>query len=136
MSLKLKGVVTSGVGRGAKFINMSEYKKIFASLGMPNPFPGTLNVIIVNGLLYKEIVNICRPRLYVSKVEAGTKVFGGVIIWEGTLSKNQKEVPVLILRPLLSKHKENILEIISPLYLREYFNLRDGDYVNLYINCY
>lgn len=138
MYLKLKGKVISGTGQGAKFINMKEYKKIFANLGMLNPYPGTLNIAITNRFKYREFIKICKPKFSTKEIRTKVKVLGGIIVWEGILAKkdSQKEVRVLILRPLLSKHEENVLEVISPLYLRKYLNLRDGDYVSLNISCY
>jgi riboflavin kinase len=126
--ITLEGVVESGLFQGAYYISKEGYtRQIEEKLGF-KPFPGTLNLRINyegmenrkrierrNGAVLEGFIDEDRAygaaRCYNLIIEG--KVEGALIIAERTL------------------HDENVLEIISPVYLRRELGLVDGDRVTI-----
>jgi len=137
----VRGSVISGIGVGHKYVSIPYYKNLLSSLlDGEEPYPGTLNIRV--NLTYKELSNLCKPNEVPSKVIEG-KRYGGFIYWKGKIktvpsigSSKQVIVPkVLILRPHLSRHEDNVLEIVSHEHLRSKLSLRDGDTLEIVIMC-
>jgi len=109
----LKGRVKSGFGKGKYYIE--QYKeKIVNYLGF-EPFLGTLNLQIAleerKFLLQKKPIlieepNHCNAKCYMIRIN---------------------NTPAAVIVPDLTEHPESIIEIISPHFLREKFDLKDDD---------
>ena len=119
----MKGIVKSGLGKGAYYIGLDNYKnQIIEKLGF-SPFLGTLNVES-NGKenFIKNLKNIgilgdgngsdCDT--YLVKISANNKMCDGAIII-----------------PKITDHDSNIVELISPDFLRESLNIGDGDKIEI-----
>jgi len=119
----VKGVVTSGLGKGGYYVSKEPYYSFFSRIFKEKPFPGTLNVILndADGVSLK-LSKLFRPRA------------GGAIRFSyGFVKRGEKIFPCVIVRPELSRHPPNVIELVSPVYLRKALNLRDGDLVEIII---
>ena len=122
------GNVISGMGEGRYYTEQSGYVEQFKEkLGFV-PYPGTLNVEI-------EFVERNKLRLLknyaaitIDEFKTENRTFGGVRCFHAKIG-DVKGANVLPLR----SHYSNILEFISPHYLREKLNLKDGDEVKTVI---
>lgn len=126
--LYLKGKVISGIGEGRYYTEQKGYVDQFnEKLGFI-PYPGTLNVEIQ--YVEKNKLRFLKNNNAISIDEFKTKdrTFGGV----GCFRVEINGVDGAIVMPLRS-HYSNILEFISPFYLREKLNLKDGDEVKIVI---
>lgn len=122
------GLVVSGMGEGRYYTEQSGYVDQFKEkLGFV-PFPGTLNV---------EIEHIERNKLrllknynaiIIDEFKTKNRTFGGVRCFHARIDG----IEGAIVLPLRS-HYSNILEFISPDYLRKKLNLKDGDGVKIVI---
>ena len=123
-----KGKVVSGMGEGKYYTEQKGYVDQFKNkLGFV-PYPGTLNV---------EIEYVERNKLRLLKNYGGTvidefetknRTFGSVLCLNAKIN-NCKGAIVLPKR----SHYSNILEFISPHYLREKLHLEDGGGVEMII---
>lgn len=123
-----KGNVVSGMGEGKYYTEQKGYADQFKNkLGFV-PYPGTLNV---------EIEYVERNKLRLLKNYGGividefktkNRTFGSVLCLNATIN-NCKGAIVLPKR----SHYSNILEFISPYYLREKLHLEDGGRVEMII---
>ena len=123
MIVTLKGIVSSGSGEGKRFTQLRWVKKqIRKKLGF-EPYAGTLNLYLSPDAQIFSLLNkfsgiriparggFASGRLY--KVLIADKVHGAIV------------------RPEVPDYPKGLLEIIAPINLREKFNLRDGDEVEI-----
>ena len=123
-TLRIKGVLFSGKGEAAKFIELPWVKKqITEKLGFV-PHPGTLNL-----KLTKEEFK-CRTLL--EKTEAmeisPVKGFSRGRCFKAYLKSNLKSAVVI---PEVPNYPSDMIEVIAPTNLREKLQLRDGDSVEV-----
>ncbi|MEM4775486.1 MAG: DUF120 domain-containing protein [Sulfolobales archaeon] len=123
----------SGLGLGRTFVNKHVYYIILTEILGEEPYPGTLN--IGTSFSVEEIETRCSPQ-YIKSVISGSNVFGGFRYWLGKISTDAANpIDVLVLRPNLSRHSSNVLEVVSSKYLRGVLSLEDGDYVYVDLRC-
>jgi riboflavin kinase, archaea type len=105
----MRGKVLSGTGKGAKYVELykQEFKKILGFL----PFPGTLNLYVV------DIPELPNP-ITVKMAE-----YGQVDCYPLAINTHN----CALIRPHKTEHTRNTIEIISPINLREALHLLDGD---------
>lgn len=130
----MKGIVESGFGRGAKFVSMQVYEDIFSYHLDGKPYHGTLNLKLdektaeiidtqfKNGIVYDNIVN------------EGKKM-GGIILIPLRLEcdNDQISVKAVGIRPLLTNHNTDVLEVIARENLRKFWDIDDGRSLKLIV---
>ena len=111
-TIKIKGKVIGGLGKGAFFLSKEPYKSFFRGLLGEDPFPGTLNVKLEKP--WTEITsswNTYQPAEY-----------GGISYTLGKIGN----LKIVVLRPHKSKHPPEVIEIVASKYLRKEFNITNG----------
>lgn len=126
--LFFKGKVVSGLGEGRYYTEQKGYVDQFKEkLGFA-PYPGTLNVEIK----YVERNKLRLLKNYnainINEFKTNDRTFGSV----GCFRAEINGVEGAIVMPLRS-HYSNILEFISPCFLREKLDLKDGDDIKIVI---
>ncbi len=135
MLKELKGRVTSGVGEGARYVSMPVYNLLLTELIDEVPYPGTLNIIVESS--YKDIILECKP-LQIKSVVMNGNEYGGFYYWFGKIvnpREGLEDDSALIVRPFLTTHPENVIEVIASSNLRRKLRLRDGDAVIVKLIC-
>jgi len=124
--LRFKGKVFSGSGEGAKFIKLPWVKKqILEKLGFA-PYPGTLNIRLTeNGVKLKKLLKKAK-----SIEISPSNGFCRGRCFNAYLMDNLK---CAIIIPEIANYPEDIIEVIAPINLREKFQLRNGDLVEIKI---
>ena len=116
----LKGKIVSGSGVGAKI--MVDYLEKFKQIFKMDIFPGTLNL---------QLEQEWQMPLEAGHIEGFTKPDGtkrgGVYFLKAKL----KNIPVFVIRPVLTKHPKNIIELVSPINIRKQYGLKDGDFLEV-----
>jgi len=124
--IALKGKVFSGTGKGKCFIDLPWVRRqIEDGLGF-SPYSGTLNLLLTG----KNIENKS-----VLENAKGIIVVPQVGYYPGMLFKadiGSLECAVVV--PLVPNYPRNLLEVISPIYLRGNLRLKDGDEVEVMVN--
>ena len=123
-----KGKVVSGMGEGKYYTEQSGYVDQFKKkLGFA-PFPGTLNVEIK--YIERNKLRLLKnySAITIDEFKTKTRTFGNVRCFRAKING----IDGAIVLPLRS-HYSNVLEFISPHFLRERLNLRDRDEVKIVI---
>ncbi|MBD3187905.1 DUF120 domain-containing protein [Candidatus Bathyarchaeota archaeon] len=135
VSLCLKGRVLGGIGEGRYYV--SKYKKFFEMNLNITPYPGTLNVRLLDET---DILNRKKIELQGGILMKGftdeTRSFGDVWAYRVDISNNDgngDEVEGYILKIKRTHYTSNIIEIISRWNLREKLHLQDGSFIKI---CY
>ena len=125
MGKKVRGVVFSGKGEGEFYVNL--YARSFErSLGF-RPYPGTLNVRLMNGATRSELIAHVKP-LIVKPPPISSMRLALVECYKVKIMNNIKDTYIIV--PRLDKYYgEEVVEIIAPFSIREKLNLSDGDVI-------
>lgn len=123
-----KGKVISGMGEGKYYTEQKGYVDQFKKKLGFIPYPGTLNVEIE----YIERNKLRLLRSYggriIEEFKTKNRTFGSVLCFNAKVN-NYEGAIVLPKR----SHYSNVLEFISPHYLREQLHLKDDDEVEIII---
>jgi riboflavin kinase len=130
-SLEIEGIVFSGMRDGAYYVTQEGYRKQFMEKLGFNPYPGTLNLKLKTALEVqaKRILD-AYPGIMIDGFEDGQRTFGSVKSFKAIIN-NKTEGAILLIKR--THHGENVIEIISPYFLREKLGLKDGDRVGVKI---
>jgi len=116
----LRGKVVSGLGEGAKYVEL--YRERFREYLGIDPYPGTLNVELIGSspqLPLNKAIVIPPPR----------PGFGEVYAYRALLSG----LEVYVVKPARTRHPPSTVEVVSSYCLREKLKLRDGSLVEIYV---
>jgi len=120
----LRGFVTTGLGEGGKYVGI--YFDVIRETLWISPALGTLNIKLADEscLLWRRIsmrpvIVLAPPRENLGAVFAWPCVLGGQPSW--------------VIRPEKTVHGVCTIEVISKFFLRNIFNLKDGEMVELIV---
>ena len=125
--MEIKGIITSGMGKGTYFMSQNFYIDQFREKLHFKPFVGTLNIKI-------------EPEEIACMMDIPNEKFG-IVHGEGKFGDVKFIKAVLngaadgaIVFPAKTKHTEDVIEFISNKNLRKYLNLKDGNQVSVKID--
>jgi riboflavin kinase len=126
--LVFEGEVFTGLVQGAYYISQPGYRdQIQEKLGF-DPFPGTLNLRLLGDHLERRRVLEGWPSVTLEGFRGEDRGFGAAKCY--SLMVNGEVEGALIVAERTS-YDRGVMEVISPLNLRERFDLEDGDLVKL-----
>ncbi|MDP6870257.1 MAG: CTP-dependent riboflavin kinase [Candidatus Poseidoniaceae archaeon] len=137
----LAGIVSSGLGRAHIFMAQPHYQKQFNTLLGSNAWAGTLNVKVTadNLVEYKKLrvvagleegVSADLECVRINGFERDGKSFGGATAFLAEIFSENQTHDCAVLIPDLTRH-EDVVEVISSVFLRESCDLLDGDKVSI-----
>ena len=152
--MELSGVVSSGLGRAHVFMAQPHYQDQFRDILGAKAWPGTLNIHVDESMLSQYIA--LRQKAGIDTLDAPSQAreaakdldvssydlirirgflrdgvsFGGASAFKGTIEHEGNEVECALLIPDLTRHVD-VIEIISTSFLREVFNIADGDRITV-----
>ncbi len=129
--MRIRARVTSGLGKGGKFIAIPLYEEIFERILGKRPFHGTLNLEVDSVDAVKVGKAFMEQGMLHDGLEWDGKKMGAIetlsaVLWIGT-----RKLKVSLVRPALTEHHREVIEVVSDLHLRQEFGLEDGDEVDL-----
>ena len=131
--LNLEGEVFSGMGEGAYYVTQKGYVDQFEEkLGFA-PYPGTLNVRLKKQpdlQIRKILESDSYSGIEIEGFKDQHRTYGAVKCF---LIKINDSIPGAIVLIKRTHYGDNILEIISPEFLRDTLKLKDGDKLKLSI---
>lgn len=130
LSITLEGVVFSGLGEGAYYINQNGYRKQFIEKLGFDPYPGTLNIKLTDPNIDagEDLKNY--PAVEIQKFEDGSRSFGSVKCYPALINNKAKGALIIALR---THYDSSVLEIISPHFLRNKLKINDGQKIRVEI---
>ena len=155
--MRIRGVVSSGLGRAHIFMSKSHYQDQFKRILGKTAWPGTLNLSVeggdfINHLALRLLAGLdskdVDSALKVSATEVDTSAlqprrvegfqrdgisFGGATAFLADIIVAGTDLPCAVLIPDLTRHID-VVEVIAGLFLREHLDLVDGDVLNLVIH--
>jgi len=120
-----KGTVFTGLNEGAYYISLKGYAKSFRrALGF-EPFPGTLNLRLVNQAMIEQrrLLDL-RQGIIIQGFTDGRRSFGPVKVFKAKIEQGHAGAVLAIER---THYDSSVLELISPENLRRTLGLKDGD---------
>ena len=153
-TMRLSGMVSSGLGRAHVFMAQEHYQTQFKSILKDVAWPGTLNVQVsgddlagyvalrnISGVDTLDIGNEIKnnaAKIDLSKIETlrvrgflrEGRSFGGATAFHATIHSDEHELPCAILIPDLTRHVD-VVEVIATDFLRDALSISDGDIVSL-----
>ena len=152
--MRIVGLVSSGLGRAHVFMAQKHYQEQFQELMDTSVWPGTLN-ISVSGESLKNYIAL-RIKSGIDTLDASAELnesaneinlenidehrirgflrdgvsFGGATAFRAKIIANDQTTDCAVLIPDLTRHYD-VVEIISPKFLREHLAINDGDEVTI-----
>lgn len=124
----IEGEVFSGLGEGGFYVGMNGYRKQFVhKLGF-DPYPGTLNVKLETERDIEAKTEL--ERLQAVQIEGfkdDKRTYGGANCYKATI--DGVEAAILIIER--THHPVDVIEVISPHFLRKKLKLKDGSEVKI-----
>ena len=118
----IKGKVKRGIGEGAFYIKKYN-KRINEALGF-SAYLGTLNLEVDE----KSKSNILKQKpTIINSFKTKDRSYGAIRCYNAILNN----VKSAIIIPERTRHPENVVEVISPVYLRGKFNLKDNNVIEV-----
>ncbi len=127
--LVMRGVVFTGLGEGAYYVTREGYRKQFVEKLGFDPYPGTLNLRLVD----EESLRARRELDYYPGIEiegftAEGRTFGSGKCFRAVVNDEIEAALVIAHR---THYGPSVIELISPVCLREKLGLKDGDLVKV-----
>lgn len=124
-SVTIRGRVLTGLGEGAYYMRLEGYRKQFREKLGFDPFPGTLNIqLLTDADIHEFQLLKATIGLEIKGFVSRGRSFGAVACYPVSLNKKQEAAILIIQR---THHHPNVVEIISPVNLRDQLHLIDGD---------
>jgi len=118
------GTVVQGTGRAGKYIQMPQYKQRFYEKLDFVPYSGTLNLKIEN---LKKLDFSKLEAIIVEGFYREEEWFDSVKCYKIIIEHELSGVLIIPERLIYKELALGIVEIIAPINLKEYFNLKNGD---------
>jgi len=122
----LEGRVVSGLGEGRYYMKLPYYRDKIAELLNFIPYPGTLNVQLEGDSLIKRLALTKDSGLRIEGYKNEERYYGGATVFRARINGYEKAGIII---PDRTSHPKDVIEIISPIYLRGELGLKDGDRV-------
>lgn len=124
--IAIEGKVFSGMGEGGYYIGMPGYRKQFIQKLGFDPFPGTLNIKLETERdLGAKIELEKTPSIRIEGFSDDKRTYGAANCYRATVGG--VEASILVIER--THHPTDVIEIISPFYLRKKLKLKDGSLV-------
>lgn len=123
-----EGIIFTGLGEGAYYITREGYREqIRRRLGF-DPYPGTLNLRLSGSYVELKRRLARMPAIILQGFRDEERSFGSVRCYPAVVNEDVEGAVIIAERTI---YDDSVLEVISPIYLRRHFSLKDGDPVRV-----
>ncbi len=128
IEVEIAGLLITGLGEGGYYTTLDGYKKQFEEKLGFIPFPGTLNLSLDLLCIVTRKKLDGRKGIEIECFKTENRTFGGAKCFPCKILDDGAEgIKSAVIIPDRTHYPEDILEIISPVYLRGELNLKNGD---------
>jgi len=128
-SITLEGVLFTGLGEGAYYVNRDRYRKQFIEKLGFDPYPGTLNLKLTTEYDMKTRSELeTYPAIVIQGFKDESRTFGSVKCYPTIINNKVKGAIISAMR---SHYNSSVLEVIAPTFLRGKLKLKDGNKVKV-----
>lgn len=130
-SIDFEGTVVSGMGEGAYYMSLEGYRKQFKDKLGFEPYPGTLNVKLIDQIFMNARREIGRyPSVFINGFSDNLRTYGWVKCYKANINKGAvNNAAALVLER--THYDDTMLEIIAPICLKEAIGIQNGDRISI-----
>jgi len=130
-SIDFEGTVVSGMGEGAYYMSLEGYRKQFKDKLGFEPYPGTLNVKLIDQIFMNARREIGRyPSVFINGFSDNLRTYGWVKCYMANINKGAvNNAAALVLER--THYDDSMLEIIAPICLKEAIGIQNGDRISI-----
>jgi len=129
--LEIEGELFTGLGEGAYYVSLDSYRKQFIEKLGFDPYAGTLNLKLISQKDRKLRYELeCYPGIKIDGFQNDYRTYGGAKCFLAVINNLVKGAVGIFER---THYDDLVIEIISPINIREKLGLRDGDKVRVKI---
>ena len=125
--IEMKGMLETGLGEGGYYISKKEYMKQFLEKLNWRPFEGTFNLRLNNEQIPKIEAMKSARGILIEGFEKRGRTFGKAWIFKCLLENGNQTVKDCAIISPKRTHYRRVVEVISPIFLREKLKADDGD---------
>ncbi len=132
-TIDFEGTVVSGMGEGAYYMSLEGYRRQFRERLGYEPYPGTLNVKLVDQLFMnaRRELGMHQPSVFIEGFSDGTRTYGWVKCYRATINGGAqiKDAAVLVLER--THYDDTMLEVIAPAPIKQIAGIKNGDRIKI-----
>lgn len=130
-SIDFEGTVVSGMGEGAYYMSLEGYRKQFKEKLGFEPYPGTLNVKLIDQIFMNARREIGRyPSVFINGFSDNMRTYGWVKCYKANINKGAvNNAAALVLER--THYDDSMLELIAPICLKEAIGIQNGDRISI-----
>jgi riboflavin kinase len=130
-TIHFEGIVVSGMGEGAYYMALEGYRKQFKEKLGFEPYPGTLNVKLVDQVFMNARRDIGKyPSVFINGFSDDTRTYGWVKCYKAEINKGAiNNAAALVLER--THYDDSMLELIAPISLKESIGIQNGDKISV-----
>jgi riboflavin kinase len=126
--LVFEGVVFSGLGEGAYYMNQDGYRKQFVEKLGFDPYPGTFNLRVRKEDQEEVRMLEASPFILIEGFTDGNRSFGPAKCFNGRVAD---KINCALISPVRTHYQGDVVEIIASDYLRKALRIKDGETVKV-----
>ncbi|HJS83470.1 MAG TPA: DUF120 domain-containing protein [Nitrososphaera sp.] len=134
-TVNFEGSVVSGMGEGAYYMSLEGYRRQFKDKLGYVPYPGTLNVRLVDPLFMnaRRELGMHPPSAFIDGFSDGTRTYGWVKCYRASINSSTavNEAAVLVLER--THYDDTMLELISPVPIKQALGIKNGDRITIQV---
>ena len=133
-TIDFKGTIVSGMGEGAYYMSLDGYKKQFKEKLGYEPYPGTLNVKLVDQISMNSRREISRyPSIFINGFSDNSRTYGWAKCYKADINGGVlNDAAVLVLER--THYDDSMLEVIAPISLKQTMGIKNGDEISVRIH--
>ena len=132
-AIDFEGSVVSGMGEGAYYMSLEGYRRQFKDKLGYEPYPGTLNVRLVDQLYMNARRELGRhPSIFVDGFSDSTRTYGWVKCYRAIINDGAvANAAVLVLER--THYDDSMLEVIAPVSIKQAAGIKNGDRIKVQV---
>jgi riboflavin kinase len=132
--IEMKGTLETGLGEGGYYISKKGYMHQFKEKLGWEPFEGTFNLRLNEDEIPKMEAMRAAEGMLINGFEQEGRTFGKAWVFECTLKTEVEIIEDCAIISPKRTHYKRVVEVISPIFLRQKFNAKDGDIFTICVN--
>jgi riboflavin kinase len=130
-TIDLEGMVISGMGEGAYYMSLDGYRKQFKDKLGYDPYPGTLNVKLVDQVYINARRELGKfPSIFIEGFSDKTRTYGWAKCYMAIINNNAiKNAAILFLER--THYDDSMLEVIAPCSIKNSIGVKNGDRISI-----
>ena len=125
--IEMKGALETGLGEGGYYISKKGYMDQFQKKLNWKPYEGTFNLRLNDDEVPKIEAMKAAEGILIEGFEQEGRTFGKAWVFKCSLKNGKKIVNECAIISPKRTHYRRVVEVISPIYLRDKLNAKDGD---------